>query len=383
MVEDPRIEAAHAVPMAELVDRLQIGGLTRAGVELVGPCPGCGGTDRFGVNLKKSIFLCRRCDARGDQIALVQLALGLDFPAALEWLAGPRQELTPEQRAEQARRAEANRRAREADADRHRRDAIALGQRIWARGRPADGSIVEDYLALRGLPVRPGARLPSCLRFDPAARLVAPIPNRASEFQTVHEGPAMLAAILGPDGTVTGVHRTWIDLSQRKGRPIIPHPFRSGENVATKKVYGSKKGGAIRLHTPRHANWLVMGEGIETTLSAMVGHDTPASAVKGCTGAAFWAGVDLGNMAGQRILGRGQRYAGIPDMTDREAFVPPGWVRRLIYVQDGDSEPKLTRAKLLAGLRRAMVLRPGLTAAIVHPGEGLDMNDLLMGPPGE
>ena len=33
----------------------------------------------------------------------------------------------------------------------------------------------------------------------------------------------------------------------------------------------------------------------------------------------------------------------------------------------------------LSGLRRAMALRPGLTAAIVHPGEGIDMNDLLMG----
>ncbi len=59
--------------------------------------------------------------------------------------------------------------------------------------------------------------------------------------------------------------------------------------------------------------------------------------------------------------------------------MPPAWIKRLVFVQDGDSDPKLTRAKLLSGLRRAMALRPGLTAAIVHPGEGIDMNDLLMG----
>ena len=120
-----------------------------------------------------------------------------------------------------------------------------------------------------------------------------------------------------------------------------------------------------------------MAEGIETTLSAMVARALP--------GAAYWAGVDLGNMAGARRLGPGLKYAGLPDLTDRDAFVPPQWVKRLVFVQDGDSAPKLTRAKLLSGLRRAMALRPGLTAAIVHPGEGIDMNDLLMGqdPDGE
>jgi aconitate hydratase len=45
----------------------------------------------------------------------------------------------------------------------------------------------------------------------------------------------------------------------------------------------------------------------------------------------------------------------------------------VIYVQDGDSDPKLTRAKLVAGLRRAMLLRPGLRAQIVHAGAGVDL----------
>src|SRR5690606_34102049 len=121
----------------------------------------------------------------------------------------------------------------------------------------------------------------------------------------------------------------------------------------------------------RDASVLVMAEGIETTLSGLV-----AKAIE--TGAAYWAGVDLGNMSGQRKLGKGLKYAGIPDMSDRDAFVPPEWVRRLIFIQDGDSEPRLTRAKLLSGLRRAMAMRPGLTAGIVHPGEGIDMNDLLL-----
>ena len=72
-------------------------------------------------------------------------------------------------------------------------------------------------------------------------------------------------------------------------------------------------------------------------------------------------------------------YAGVPDLADDEAFVPPPWVRRLIFIQDGDSEPKATRAKLLAGLRRAIHHQPKLEAQIVHAGEGVDLNDVLRG----
>ena len=372
MREDPRIAMAHQVPMLELVDRLAIGGLVRTGGELVGPCPGCGGKDRFSINPRKDVIFCRRCDARGDQIALVQLVLGLDFPAALDWLVGHRQELTPQQLAEQERKAEEHRRAREADAARRRTDAIAQARKIWDHSGPADGTVVVDYLARRGIRPRAGAQLPRCFRFEPAARLVVPGDGRRGEFITVHEGPAMLAAILGPDGTLTGVHRTWIDLDQPKGKVVVMNPAKPGELVPSKKVYGSKKGGAIRIFTPRDATCLVMAEGIETTLSAMV-------AAAHAAGAAYWAGVDLGNMAGARKLGPGLKYAGIPDLADLDAFLPPAWIKRLVFVQDGDSDPKLTRAKLLSGLRRAMALRPGLTAAIVHPGEGIDMNDLLMG----
>lgn len=369
--DDGRLQLAHQVPMNELVDRLAIRSLRRTGAELVGPCPSCGGTDRFGVNLQKAVFLCRRCDAKGDQVALVRLVLGLDFPAALDWLVGAPQELTREQRAEQARRAAAHKREREAEAERRRRLAIRKAREIWNCALPADGTLIVEYLARRGLALRPGARPPRCFRYEPAARLVVPEADRRGEFVTVHEGPAMLAAIQGPDHSITGVHRTWIDLDQPKGKVIARHPTKPDELLPSKKVYGSKKGGAIRIHTPVEMECLIMAEGIETTMSAMIGGP------RGRTG--YWAGVDLGNMAGARKLGPGLKYAGIPDLTDQEAFVPPASVKHLVYVQDGDSEPKLTKAKLQAGLRRAMALRRGLTAKIVHPGDGIDMNDLLMG----
>jgi hypothetical protein len=181
----------------------------------------------------------------------------------------------------------------------------------------------------------------------------------------------MLAAIQGADNRFCAVHRTWLDLDQPKGKAVITDPV-TGEVLQAKKVLGAKKGGAIRL-SRGDGSVLVMGEGIETSLTACV-----AGAV---AGASYWAGVDLGNMAGSRVLrGEGMRYAGIPDLDDADAFLPPPWVKHLIFIQDGDSEPRLTRAKLVAGLRRARAKVPGLErVSIAHAGEGRDLNDVLMG----
>ena len=56
--------------------------------ELVGPCPRCGGRDRFGVNIRKNTWNCRSCARGGDVIGLVQHALEINFAAAVEFLTG-------------------------------------------------------------------------------------------------------------------------------------------------------------------------------------------------------------------------------------------------------------------------------------------------------
>lgn len=94
-------------------------------------------------------------------------------------------------------------------------------------------------------------------------------------------------------------------------------------------------------------------------------------------GAAYWAGISLGNLSGKMLKEKGRRWSAQPDRTDEQAFVPPAWCRRLIFIMDGDSEPWMTRAKLECGLRRAMILRPGLEGWIVPAGEGRDLNDIL------
>lgn len=363
--EDPRLMEAKAIPVSDLIDRLGIAGLRPTGSELVGPCPICGGRDRFAVNLRSHAFLCRRCGiSGGDQVALAMSVLGLSFLDALTWLCGDRPaRIDPDDlRRRQARAAAAERR-RAADAEAYRQRAIRDAQSIWQRARPANG-IVRAYLARRGITGALLPVLPTALRVLPDHPYVK---KQSGALVTMARGPAMIAGILAPSGRLSAVHQTWLDLARPNGKAAIEW---QGEAHPAKMVRGSKKGCAIRLATPNGADTLVMGEGIETTLSALVAQPV--------ANAAYWCGIDLGNMSGRMLREKGRRYSGLPDLDDSEAFVPPPWVRRLIFIMDGDSDPAMTRAKLECGLRRAMAAVPGLRGQIVEAGAGGDLNDVLM-----
>jgi hypothetical protein len=60
----------------------------RGGIERVGPCPKCGGEDRFAINTKKGVWHCRGCAKGGDVIELVEHIDGIDFVAACTALTG-------------------------------------------------------------------------------------------------------------------------------------------------------------------------------------------------------------------------------------------------------------------------------------------------------
>src|SRR5262249_45092215 len=59
--------------------------------EYVGPCPRCGGDDRFSINTKKQAWHCRVCKPsksiiKGDVIGLIQFLDGCDFVEAVKRL---------------------------------------------------------------------------------------------------------------------------------------------------------------------------------------------------------------------------------------------------------------------------------------------------------
>lgn len=84
---DAWVMRARGVPIENEIARRGIK-LRREGQELVGPCPHCGGDDRFAINLAKQVFNCRGCEARGDVIDLVMFLDNCDFVEATTTLAG-------------------------------------------------------------------------------------------------------------------------------------------------------------------------------------------------------------------------------------------------------------------------------------------------------
>lgn len=364
--DDHRLEEARAIPIGDVVAKLEIEGLKRGGHELIGPCPECGGTDRFGVNLRKGLFQCRRCGAKGDGIAMVRWLRQMSLPEALTWLCGPSEGISDKEREERRSKAKAARQRTEREAAKYRREAMKAAHKVWSEGLPAEDTPVRGYLTRRGIIRDLLPEMPKCLRYHPECRYMVP---DEGGWREAWRGPAMLAAIQGPDGKFIGLHRTWIDLDQPKGKIRRTDPV-TGAPLDAKKTLGAKKGGAIRLSTPAATATMIVGEGIETSLTAAIAGVYPDAAI--------WCGIDLGNMAGRRSSGKGLKYAGLPDLEDLEAWVPPDWVQRLIFIQDGDSEPRLTRAQLESGLRRAMKLRPGLRGQIIQAGKGRDLNDIVM-----
>ena len=357
------------------------------GIDRAGPCPVCGGTDRFAIHTKKNTFNCRGCEISGaGVIDLVMATENVTFILACEIVTGRKasEPVDPERARRVAAQNAEDERKRADDAARYREQARRDGWRIFSEARANQGrDYLGRYLALRGVGLDLiGKTLPDLIQLKlwehPHLPLVEKI---GGQWVTLHTGPAMVAAVQMPDDRFGASHATWLDLDQPKGKVDLGlHPEKK-QPIPSKKVRGTKKGGAIRLFTPERPRRLMMGEGIETTLTALAHNFEPDTA--------YWAGVDLGNMAGKAARdASGRQMHGLPDLEDWECFLPPDWVEELIYLCDGDEADKHTVEKVTRGLMRAQAWRerrltdnpalPVLDCAFVEPvGEGKDLNDLV------
>lgn len=380
------MDAARATPIADVAS---VRGLRlRGSVEKVGPCPGpgCGGTDRFGLNTRKNVFGCRRCGASGGPIDLVMLCDGVDAVKAAEILTGrPPPGAGSGVTAEDLARIEQERTRRQVEAAvssmRYSEEERTKLWRWWSAARAPAGTPVETYLRLRGLSLPPT----KALRFHPKFGLYH---DRKGGSVRVHEGPAMFAAIRGPDGHFSGLHMTWLDLTKPDGKAEVANPD-TGEIGPAKKVRGSKTAGRIELVRVEAPVKLVIGEGIETTLSArqaLIEQGVDVARI------AFWASIDLHNLGGkhvgtvahptERVLdvrGRSRPVrlaSAVPDL-DAPAIAVPDGVEEVITLGDGDSDPVLTR--LTHERAKARWARPGLTVRAVFPPANVDFNTFLRG----
>jgi hypothetical protein len=142
-----------------------------------GPCPICGGTDRFFVNLHKQTFCCRVCPKptfkRRGAISLTMWLDGTSFLVAVEALAGPppddsKTETEDERRAreqyarERAERIEIERRICEEREALELRAALRVCDRLWGESVPlppvAIGYLASRRIAIDDVPERGGLR---------------------------------------------------------------------------------------------------------------------------------------------------------------------------------------------------------------------------------
>lgn len=406
MTED-WIDEARRASLFSLVDRWPHR-LKRSGNELVGPCPACGGRDRFAINRAKNVWLCRKSGKGGDAIALVQYLDGADFLGAVEIITGrpppsgeSGQKSDPALVARRKREAEEAAALREKEQVDYRDREILRAHDIWRAAQPIGGSTAERYLRFRGVQAPKGAKL-RCHSELPYWHCLGSERGR-QDWKVIHTGPALVAAITGPDGRFQGAHCTWIDpcfapagasqgLVRRSpaggdGKAEIFHP-ETGEQLASKKVRGSAKAGHIHLGGDADAFALYVGEGIETVLSVR------ESLLGTAPAPLFWSSISLGNLGGraresvlhptltrQDSKGRIKRMkvpGPIPDVEDKAVLMPPRIaLSEIIILGDGDSDHFTTDCVL----RRAAArwASPGRLIRAAWADDGSDFNSMLRG----
>ncbi|MEZ5838112.1 MAG: toprim domain-containing protein [Geminicoccaceae bacterium] len=201
--------------------------------------------------------------------------------------------------------------------------SMAAARRLWGISRPVPGTIAETYLARRGITRLPGSH---SLRFHP--RCFYQCGTGASQQPNRSSWPALIAAVRGNSGALTGVHRTWLDPSGRCKAPL----------ATPRRAMGHLLGQAVRFG--RHEDVLAIGEGIETVLSLrQILPGLPAAAA-----------LSANHLA---------------------AFALPPTLRRLYIVRDADEAGRLATAKLASRAREL-----GIETIIIDTGQG-DLNDAL------
>jgi putative DNA primase/helicase len=268
---------------------------------------GCGWTARCPAHDDRSPSLSIR-DADDNKV-LVHCHAGCDQERVIAALRG--RGLW----AENARRAarHARHRApieRKPDNDDAIRSQAALA--IWQSAKPAPGT----YLASRGI----------CVPTPDALRFHAGLKHPSGGLW-----PAMVALVAnGASGTPIAIHRTFLARNSVEKATVDPQ----------KMMFGPCRGGAVRLADP--SDVLMVGEGIETCLAAMLASGHPA-----------WAALSTSGLRGLDL---------------------PKDVREVIVLADGDEAGEAAAQDCALRWRRQ-----GRRVRIARPPHGLDFNDLLLG----
>lgn len=336
--EDWKQKAAQADILQEAVARGAK--LKRTGKEHIGPCPACGGRDRFSINVQKQIFNCRGSTG-GNVISMVMHLDNSSFMQSCEALTGEpppngqSKPLSAEQKAERQRRRaenEAMQRHREAEELAYQENTKDAAQTIWNASKPVRGTPAELYLKGRGF-IEPEHGWPGVFRFHPG------LPHPEGRRH-----PALVCLVDDVGGGLSAVWRIYLKEDGSKA---------DVENV--KLGLGPASGGAVRIGGIGHK--IGIAEGVESALGAwmMIGMAYPV-----------WASLSTSGMVG---------------------FEPPIQIESVTIFPDGDAPIKTqdggkVPVKAGPGRKAAQSLKAslddiGITCTIAaEPPIGTDYCDL-------
>ncbi len=282
-----RVREGVADPKAALYEIAEaLGGDVEGPTKIVAPSPGCGANDRsmvifFSTPWHPDKFYIYTCEGSlREAKALVREKLALVAPGE--------------------------------EPDATERSIAAL--KIWGETEPARGTYVETYLRSRGITLP----IPDRIRFH----------GRLKHTPTGSYWAAMVALVTDVTDMPIAIHRVYLGDHGRDKAPVEPD----------KMSLGPLRGNAVRLS--KRTDDLMVGEGIETCLSAMM-VERPA-----------WAAVSAMGLSKLKL---------------------PDTIRSVTILVDGDNAGE--RAANAAADRW---ISRGLRVLLVRAPWGKDFNDVLM-----
>jgi DNA primase len=267
------VEAVRAAnPLQAVVENAGVA-LRKQGRDLFGCCPfHAEKTPSFKIDpIRQSWYCFGACAMGGDVFGFVEKLEGLDFVGALKYLAtrgGVDAGIDPvlQEKRKLARETQLAlwNEKKKADDEARRRSAYER----WREGGPATGTLVEQYFESRDLPS--GWVKRTGFRFHPAFW---------------GEKLAMLAPVTDPvSGKFKGLHGTFL---RPDGRGKADPRHQPGPKIQLGPVWG----GWIKIGKDDGVSPLLIGEGIETTLSVLLAMESAGKPAIGRVG------ISLGNIA--------------------------------------------------------------------------------------
>jgi hypothetical protein len=183
---------------------------------------------------------------------------------------------------------------------------MVSARRLFAAGKPVLGTAAAAYLHQR-----------SIARFGPALQYHPRVYFRGADTgrEQLRYAPALLAKITDNQGNITGCARTYLD----------PNTGRIADLSSPKRILGQLHGNAVRFWSASNPAELIVGEGLENTLS--VGTALPEFNLASCLTA-----------------------------THLGLFIPPSGIKRIWIVRDNDAAGERAAQRLTSKLEQVDIV---------------------------